>query len=254
VLKQEESGRIVDFVEKPKSESALTAYASRADAEKPYLGSMGIYVFEMEVLSALLDHIEYDDFGADVLPGAIHSHRVYGYPFEGYWEDIGTMRAFYQANLKLAHPEPDFNFHDLLRPIYTRPRFLPGSRTYDVELDRALLSDGCIIEGAAIRNAVVGIRSVIGEQVRIEDTVMMGADYYENQAPEEDPAYPLLGIGRGSRIRGAIIDKNARIGEGVRIDPFPPEAERVEEDWEVHDGIVVIPKNAVLADDTVIGP
>ena len=164
------------------------------------------------------------------------------------------MRAFYDANLKLAQLHPAFRFHDLLHPIYTRPRFLPGSRIYDVSLDQVLLSDGCVVQGAEIQDAVIGIRSMIGDDVVIKDTVVMGADFYEDEAYPQMPGAPLLGIGRGSRIQGAIIDKNARIGENVVISAFPPNAEVQQEHWEVHEGIVVIPKNSVIFDGTVIQP
>ncbi len=253
VLRRDREGRITAFVEKPKDPEVLASYVSREDPEAPYLGSMGIYLFRMEALKELLDS-DHDDFGADVIPAAIQSHRVMGYVFEGYWEDIGTIRAFYEANLALAQPDPPFNFHDPLRPIYTHPRFLPGSRTYDVRLDRVLLADGCIVEGAEIQNAVIGIRSVIGKDVVIQDTVMMGADYYEAEARDRLPGAPPMGIGRGSHIRGAIIDKNARVGEGVCVEPFPPGTEVEHENWVVRDGIVVIPKNAVIPPGTVIAP
>jgi glucose-1-phosphate adenylyltransferase len=154
----------------------------------------------------------------------------------------------------LTGPSPAFSFDDPVRPIYTRPRFLPGSRIYDARLDRALLCDGCIIEGAEIRRSVVGIRSVIGDDVVIEDTVIMGADFYEAGDPRRDPRVPPLGIGRGSSIRGAIIDKNAHIGDHVRIEPFPAGADIDQENWTVRDGIVVVPKHAVLAPGTVIAP
>jgi glucose-1-phosphate adenylyltransferase len=254
VLKQNPDKRITDFVEKPKGEDILKRFISRDDPASPFLGSMGIYLFKKDVLVDLLVNSNYDDFGCDLLPAAIKSHRVYGYVFDGYWEDIGTMRVFYEANLGLAGLDPPFNFHDLVRPIYTHPRFLPGSRIYNVNLDRVLLSDGCIVEGAEIHNAVIGIRSVIGDHVFIEDTVIMGADYYEAQARERTPGDPPIGVGKGSRIQGAIIDKNARIGTGVQISPFPRGTDIDEEDWTVRDGIVVIPKNTVLANETVITP
>ncbi len=146
---------------------------------------------------------------------------MFGFPFHGYWADIGTIRAFYDANLALAQPDPLFSFDDVSGPVFTRPRFLPGSRIYDVKLDRVLLADGCVVQGAEIRSSVVGLRSLIGDDVVIRDTVLMGADYYEGQGPARPDGAPPMGIGRGCRIEGAIIDKNARIGENVRIEPFP---------------------------------
>jgi glucose-1-phosphate adenylyltransferase len=254
ILKSSSDGRIIDFTEKPRSEADLNQFVSRDDPDLPYMGSMGIYIFRTKVLVDLLVKSNYDDFGSDLLPVAISSHRVFGCSFDTYWEDIGTMRSFYHANLALAQQNPPFNFHDLVKPIYTHPRFLPGSRIFNVTLDQVLLSDGCIVEGASIRNAVIGIRSVIGEDVTIEDTIIMGADYYEAQARETEPGAPPIGVGEGSRIRGAILDKNARIGSGVTIEPFPIGTEIEESEWTVRDGIVVIPKDAILPDGMQITP
>jgi glucose-1-phosphate adenylyltransferase len=254
ILKRSPEGRIVDFVEKPEDEKILKTFSNGENLDLPYLGSMGIYLFRMDILVDILVQSNHDDFGSDVIPKAIRSCKVYGYPFDGYWEDIGTVRSFYEANLALTQEDPPFNFHDLVRPIYTHPRFLPGSRIYDVELDRVLLSDGCIVQGAKIRNAVIGIRSVIGDDVVIEDTVIMGADYYEPQSRHKELGDPPIGIGQGSRIKGAIIDKNARIGSNVCITPFPQGTEIEEDHWTIRDGIVVIPKNAVIPDDVVIAP
>jgi glucose-1-phosphate adenylyltransferase len=254
ILKQQRDGRITDFVEKPVDKQVLKNFVCRDDPERPFVGSMGIYLFKLDVLIDILVNSNYDDFGGDVIPASISSHKVYGYFFEGYWEDIGTMRSFYEANLALAAPDPTFNFHDLVRPIYTHPRFLPGSRIYNIHLDRVLLSDGCIMEGAEIHNAVIGVRSVIADDVVIEDTVMMGADHYDAQVSKQVSGDPPIGIGKGSRIRGAIIDKNAQIGEYVRIAPFPQGTDIDAENWTIRDGLVVIPKNTVLHNGTIIAP
>lgn len=253
ILKQDRKGQITAFVEKPQTDRALEGYSLETGGEELYSGSMGIYLFRTEVLIDLLSS-PLDDFGGDVIPAAIDSHKVIASSFDGYWEDIGTMRAFYEANLLLTQPNAPFRFHDPVSPIYTHPRFLPGSRIYDVRLDRVLLSDGCIVEGADLRHAVIGIRSVIGEDVVIEDTVIMGADYYEEEATGQGPKSIPMGIGRGSRISGAIIDKNARIGEGARIEPFPRGTEMDEEGWSVRDGIVVVPKSTVIPSGLVIAP
>jgi glucose-1-phosphate adenylyltransferase len=244
--------RLTAFAEKPSDDSALDGLVSRDDPQLPLVGSMGIYVFRREALIELL-RAPHDDFGGDVLPAAIHSHRVFGYTFKGYWEDIGDIRSFYEANLALVRPDPPFSFQDPVRPIYTRPRLLAASRIYDVRLDRVLLADGCIVHGADISNTVVGIRSVIGDGVRLRDTVVMGADFYEPEEIFPPAAGPPIGIGERCDIAGAIIDKNARIGPGVRIEPFPRGYEREEGSWSVRDGIVVVPKNAVLPGGTHIG-
>ncbi len=253
ILKMAEDGRITSFIEKPTAAEASASFVSRDHPDRPYLGSMGIYLFKTQVLVEMLNST-LADFGRDVIPAAIPTHRVFGYPFDGYWEDIGTIRSFYEANLALTHPKPPFNFHDPARPVYTHPRFLPGSRIYDVQLDNVLLAEGCIVEGAEIRNTVIGLRSVIGEDVVIRDTVVMGADYYEGEVPGTEPGVPPMGIGRGSRISGAIIDKNVRIGTNVRIEYFPRGTELDLEHCSVRDGVVVVPKNTVIPAGTVIAP
>ncbi|HEX9679946.1 MAG TPA: sugar phosphate nucleotidyltransferase, partial [Anaerolineales bacterium] len=219
----------------------------------PYVGSMGIYLFRTQVLADLLA-LDHDDFGSDVIPAAIRSHRVYGYSFGGYWEDIGTIPAFFEANLALTRPDAPFRFHDPKRPIYTHARYLPGSRIFGSRQDQVLLADGCLVRGAEIRRAVIGIRSVIGEGVQIEDSVIMGADYYEAEGAAESAGLPPIGIGAGSVVRGAIVDKNARIGPGSRVEAFPKGTNRDEPEWSVRDGVVVIPKGAVIPAGAIVGP
>lgn len=243
-------GRVNAFIEKPDDKVNLNEFCISGDPDRPYLASLGIYVFETHVLEELLD-FPYVDFGSHMLPATLPSHRVYSYRFDGYWEDIGTIRTFYEANLALAQSEPPFSFHDPEHPIYTHPRFLPGCRIADVHLDRVLLADGCTVENAAIHNSLVGNRSVIERDSLIEDTVIMGADFYEKP---QSSSVPPVGIGAGSRIRGALIDKNARIGAGTQIEPFPRGTDFDSDQWAVRDGIVVIPKDAVLQPNTVIAP
>ena len=251
VLRMGDDGRITDFVEKPQDPQVLQRFISRSDAAQPYVGSMGIYLFRSEILSELLES-QHADFGGDVLPTSIQTYRVFGYTFRGYWEDIGTIRAFYEANLMLTRPNPPFSFDDPVRPIYTHPRFLPGSRIYDVRLDQVLLADGCVVQGAEIRNTVIGLRSVVGDDVVIANTILMGADFYEEAGPNS--GRPAMGLANGCRIEGAIIDKNACIGRGVRIQPFPRGTEIDGQRWSVRDGIVVVPKQSVIPDGTVIAP
>ncbi len=249
LLKLNSNQRLTTFVEKPQDSETLAALVSTDDGERPFLGSMGIYIFRAQTLFELLDS-EHDDFGADVLPAAIEHYQVLGHCFDGFWEDIGTVRSFYRTNLLLAQPHPPFSFHDPIRPIYTRPRFLPGNRIHNVTLDNVLLADGCILRDAEIRNAVVGNRSIVAGDATIADSVVLGAAFYERQ-PRGDPP---IGIGPGARIRGAIIDRNARIGRGVRIEAFPEGTDRDGDSWVVRDGIVVVTKDAVLRSGTVIAP
>lgn len=255
LLKRDENFRITRFAEKPKDPTVLAEMVSSHDERKPYLGSMGIYMFKTKVLVDLLESKSFDDFGNHVIPYAINGHDVYGYDFNGYWEDIGTIRSFYETNLALTRPNPPFNFYDPIGPIYSRSRFLPGSIINSTVLENVLISEGCCIDHAEIRHSVVGLRSQIGSGVRMFNTVLMGADYYER--PSEVEGVPLttpIGIGNNCYIDGAIIDKNASLGENVVIKPFPPGTDIETENWVIQDGIVVIPKNAVIPAGTVIAP
>ena len=252
ILKRGKDQLITDFVEKPKDLEVQKSFISREDPARPLLGSMGIYLFKTEVLDELLRELDVDDFGKEVIPHAIHTHKVVGYDFEGYWEDIGTIRSFYNANLDLTQPSPPFNFYDVSQPIYTHARFLPGSIIAGGTLEDVSLSDGCYIGKAEITRSVIGLRSQIQDGSIIKNTVIMGADYYdEKNSPVNDIP---IGIGEDSQIDGAIIDKNARIGSNVIISPFPPGTEEDQNNWSIRDGIVVIPKSVIIPDGTIISP
>lgn len=263
ILKVDEAGCIIEFAEKPKGK-ALEKMASPEHSlgggddmpEKPFLASMGIYVFNFDVLQALLEKHKKDDFGKHILPTALKSHRVYAYTFDGYWEDIGTVRAYYEANLSLALPNPPFDLYDPKHPIYSRPRYLPGTRTDDCHLERVMLADGCLLQDAVISDSVIGLRSIVGPGVRIARSVILGADFYEDdarRAANREKGIPDVGIGSGSTIEGAIIDKNARIGHSVVVRPHPEVMDMVEEEnYVIRDGIVIVPKNAIIPDGTII--
>ena len=252
ILKRGKNQLISDFVEKPKDPEVQKSFISRNDPALPLLGSMGIYLFKTEVLDELLRELDVDDFGKEIIPHAIHTHRVVGYDFEGYWEDIGTIRSFYNANLDLTRPSPPFNFYDVSHPIYTHARFLPGSIIAGGTLEDVSLSDGCYIGKAEITRSVIGLRSHIQDGSIIKNTYLMGADYYEEKnSPVNDIP---IGIGENSKIDCAIIDKNARIGSNVIISPFPPGTEVDQNNWSIRDGIVVIPKNVIIPDGTIISP
>jgi glucose-1-phosphate adenylyltransferase len=255
ILKRQADNRIVNFAEKPSDPQLLELMKSRDDPERPYLGSMGIYMFRTNVLIDLLEQYDFEDFGGHVIPHAIGSHSVFGYDFDDYWMDIGTIRSFYETNLQLTDDNPLFNFYDPKRPIYTRARFIPGSVITNSKLENVLLADGCRIKDARITHSVIGLRSQIHNNTTIKDSIIMGADYYE--VPEEqveDPEVIPLGIGRDCSIEGAIIDKNAHIGDGVKIKPFARGTDFNSQQYVVRDGIVVIPKDAVLEHGTEIGP
>jgi glucose-1-phosphate adenylyltransferase len=255
ILKTDEDGRITSFHEKPKPDE-LEGLECMLGSDRPCLASMGIYLFRADVLREILEGSEAEDFGKQIIPAAIESRRMYAYSFDGYWADIGTIRAFYEANLALTLPDPPFDFYDPLHPIYTRPRFLPSSRADGCDLEQVVLAEGCLIQQSEIRESVIGLRSIIRSDARIARTVMMGADFYETpvrKAENRGLGRPDVGIGHGSVIEGAIIDKNARIGNRVIIRPHALDEEMVEtENYVIRDGIVVVPKNAIVPDGTVI--
>jgi glucose-1-phosphate adenylyltransferase len=253
ILKRSPDMHITSFAEKPKDPAVLETLKSRDDPARPYLGSMGIYLFKTEALIDLLQDTTFDDFGGQVIPHAIGTHSVYGYDFDGYWEDIGTIRSFYETNLALASPNSPFNMFDPRYPIYTHPRFLPGSTVENSLLQHVLLSEGCCIESAQIVHSVIGLRSQIRAGVTIRDSILMGNDFYDSADPAKQNSVPL-GIGAGCTIEGAIIDKNARIGDNTTIQPFPRGVDLDTDAWIVRDGIVVIPKDSVLPPGTNIGP
>ncbi len=253
LLKRARDYRISAFTEKPTDPEVLASFVSRDDTLRPYLGSMGIYLFNTDVLIDLMEKTTHDDFGGEVIPQAIHNYSVFGFDFDGYWEDIGTIRSFYDTNLAITRSTTPFVFHDPNKPIYSRPRFLPPSVIDGCDLVNVFLADGCRIYNTTIRNSVIGLRSQIASGSYIEDTVMMGADSYESRALVAPDTIPL-GIGPDCNIKGAIIDKNARVGAGSIIRPFPRGVDDDQPLCAVRDGIVVIPKNATIPPGTVIGP
>jgi len=266
LLKTDETGRIIEFKEKPKGDDLLAMQVDTTqlgldanDAQRrPFLASMGIYVFKYEVLEQLLredsDHI---DFGKHVIPAAIKSRNVQAFMFDGYWEDIGTIGAFYRANLDLTSKIPKFNLFDAEAPVFTRARYLPPSKLEETEINDSIISDGCIITGAKVNNSVVGLRSRIMKGVQMDSSYMMGADYYqtfEEMRSDLGKGLPRVGIGEGTVVKHAIIDKNARIGRDARL---LNEAGVVETDgpggaYFIRDSIIIVPKNAVIGDGSVI--
>jgi glucose-1-phosphate adenylyltransferase len=245
--------RITRFEEKPKDPLLLDelkldpdtlAVLGRGAEEEVFQASMGIYVFNRQVL---VDCLEGDlaDFGKHVIPKAIGDRHVNAYIFEGYWEDIGTIRAFYEANLDLTNLVPKYSFFEATAPIYTHPRFLPGSKINGATLRQAIVSDGCIISDAHIERSVIGVRSIIRSGATIRNSVIMGGDYFEGTEPQL-PGVPPIGVGNNCVIDRAIVDKNARIGDGVVITPEGKAPDLDAENYFIRDGIVVIPKDAVI--------
>lgn len=266
LLKTDESGRIIEFKEKPTGPElesmrvdTMTLGLSVEEARaRPFLASMGIYVFKYDRLEELLaEDPTWVDFGREVIPGAIKYGNVQAFVFDGYWEDIGTISAFYRANMDLTSKIPKFNLFDSEAPVYTRARYLPPSKIAQSEILDSIMSDGCIIDGAKITNSVVGLRSRVSKGVHLDVSFMMGADYYQTiEEMRDDVAagMPRMGIGEGSTIRRAIIDKNARIGSGVRLlnEAGTLHADGDHSSYYIRDGIIIVPKNAVIKNGTII--
>lgn len=263
IMQIAEDRRITRFVEKPK-ETALqdslrlpqewyTKLGIEGGQER-FLASMGIYIFSREIIRKLLDN-EHTDFGKHIIPQSIQTQRVWSYVFQGYWEDIGTIRAFFEANLDIAAELPRFNFFDMSAPIFSRPRFLPGSKINGAQIDHAVVSDGCIINQAKISSSVVGLRMIVGSGTELHRVVALGCDYFESKESideHEKAGKPRVGIGARCRIENAIIDKNARIGNDVIISPAGKPENVDHELYFIRDGIVIIPKNANIPHGTVI--
>lgn len=253
ILKRDADGEIVRFTEKPEPDK-LADLESIPGSDKPFMASMGIYVFSTELLLDLLNSPD-NDFGKEIIPGALEQHKIMGYVFDGYWADIGTIRRFYEVNLELALPNPPFELNLPHRPVYTNARSLPPNELHGGRFNQVLLSDGCHIKDAEITNSVIGVRSIIGSKTIIKSTVVMGADYYEtdaDRAENRNLGQPDIGIGDGSVIEGALIDKKARIGRNVTIRYIPDRPDSESENWVARDGLIVVPKSAIIPDNTVI--
>jgi glucose-1-phosphate adenylyltransferase len=266
LLKADSSGRITEFSEKPKGEAleamrvdtSAFGLSPEEAARRPFLASMGIYVFKYDLLTELLARDgTWVDFGKQVIPSAIECCNVQAYMFDGYWEDIGTISAFHQANLDLTATIPKFNLFDTEAPIFTRARYLPPSKVNNCHINQSILAEGCIINRAIINRSIIGVRTRIDFGANIEDTYIMGADYFqsiEDMAEDTHGDTPRIGIGEGTVIRNAIIDKNARIGAGVRLVNERGLTEGVAPDggWHIREGIIIVPKNGIIPDGTVV--
>ena len=267
LMKLDHSGRVVSFSEKPKGDAlkqmqvdtSMLGLSAEQAKENPYIASMGIYVFNKDVLIKLLtDNPEQTDFGKEIIPSASGDHNVQAFLFKDYWEDIGTIEAFYNANIGLTQqPQPPFSFYDETAPIYTRSRYLPPTKILDCHITESIVAEGCILKECRIDHSVLGLRSRVEAGCVIEDTLLMGSDFYqpfsERQSGLQEGQVPL-GIGANTLIRRAIVDKNARIGRNVKIvnKDNIEEAEREDLGFYIRSGIVVVLKNAVIPDDTVI--
>src|SRR5215813_1400092 len=266
LLKTDETGRIVEFKEKPKGadlemmrvDTKILGLSEDEAIKRPFLASMGIYLFKYELLEQMLaEQPGWVDFGKEMIPGAISRHNVQAFGFNGYWEDIGTIGAFYRANLDLTSTIPKFNLFDAEAPVYTRARYLPPSKIGESEIRESIVSDGCIVNGAKLFKSVIGLRSRISEGVSIESSYIMGADYYqtlEEMRIDHGQGLPRVGIGENSVVHRAIIDKNARIGSGVRLvnEAGVAQADAPDHSYFIREEIIIVPKNAVIRDGTVV--
>jgi glucose-1-phosphate adenylyltransferase len=263
LMRVEDNLEIKEFVEKPDDANVikelsisdkLMAGISNPHGDKYCLASMGIYVFGKQTLYDALHHINAADFGREVIPQLLGKVGLYSYIFDGYWEDIGSVRSFFEANLRLTEPLPPFNFFDQDRVIYTHPRYLPASKINGGSFENAIVADGCIISGASLKRTVIGVRSVIGEGSHLENVVMMGQDHFERSDERDNLSemnIPKIGIGKNCHISNAIIDKNARIGDNVRLSPKDKPEHCENGDIMVRDGVLIVSKDAIVPQDTV---
>ena len=262
ILKADKNNVITEFLEKPGPTKDISQYKVPQEIKRDkakgdeYLGSMGIYIFNHQAMKSCLDN-ELTDFGKEVIPQAINKLKVNAFIFEGYWEDIGTIKSFYEANLELTTLKPRFDFYDEGHPIYTRPRCLPPSKMNFSNMNQSIAAEGCIITNASICDSIVGVRTIIESGSSLNGVICMGADYYESDIKKQknsEERIPNLGIGRGTLVKRAIIDKNACIGEGCRIgvDDHINRGDGDYGNYFIKDGIIVIPKGTVLYPGTVI--
>jgi glucose-1-phosphate adenylyltransferase len=255
ILKVNKQGRIVHFDEKPPRERLDGLVSDVPGLGPTFLASMGIYLFGRDLLVRSVRDPQLVDFGRHVIPKLVPETRVHAYVYRGYWEDVGTIQSFYDANLALCQPVPPFDFYDVDRPVYTNPRFLPATKVERCTIDNALVSEGSVVVEAELRRALVGIRSRIGRGVQVRDSLILGADYYETAEEvqrAEAAGLPPLGIGDECVIQKAIVDKNARIGAGVRIVNEEAVQQEDGDGYFIREGIVIVPKNGVLRSGTVI--
>jgi len=264
ILKTGQDGRITDFVEKPQGVSDIQAMEVNESAllengvqsrGLSHVASMGIYIFSRDALTDCLAGKNMLDFGKDVIPASIKSKRVYAYFFDGYWRDVGTIKSFYEANLELTRIVPHFDFYNESAPVYTRPRFLPGSKINSCVVQASILCDGSIITDCEIQNSVIGVRSIIRSGTKILNSIMMGADYYESSEEisiNMGKGVPPVGVGEGTIIQNAIVDQNARIGRDVRIVNHNGMKDYEGANYTIRDGIVVVHKDAAIPDNSVI--
>jgi glucose-1-phosphate adenylyltransferase len=264
VMKVNKNTRITDFLEKPRepeqvkkmkaTEQVFQQFGLESGG-RTHLASMGIYLFRWDILNELLKNTKHDDFGKRVILLTIKQKNVYGYFFDGYWVDIGTIRIYFDMHMELTEPLPQFNLYDEKKPIFTHARFLPSLKILSSEVNLSILSEGSIINRSRINHSIIGLRSRIGENSLVDHSIVMGADYFEPYGEiinTTKKGIPKIGIGDDCEIRNAIIDNNARIGNGVKLINARNVAEEEGENYVIRDGIVIIPLNSIIPDGTII--
>jgi len=245
----DEKGRINQFIEKPKDVSRISSFYVLIDKKKCFLASMGIYLFNKQILEKILLENKKTDFGREIIPDSLSKYMINSFIYKGYWRDIGTLKTFYDENISLTQPNPPLDIFNEQWPFFSRSRFLPPARIDKSILENTLIGDGAILSGVKIKNSIIGLRSVIKSGTEIENSIIMGCDFYENQMAEK---LPTIGIGKNCVIKKAIIDKNVRIGDNVKIINKDGIKDYEEKSYCIKDGIVIIMKNAVIASNTQI--
>ncbi|MBD3223145.1 MAG: glucose-1-phosphate adenylyltransferase [Caldithrix sp.] len=264
ILKMNGESKITDFHEKPQDQNILNQYQIPNELfehfkieqkERTHVASMGIYIFRKDALIELLESSDKEDFGKQIIPDSLNQKKVYAYLFDGYWEDIGTMRSFFNAHMELTQPVPRFNFYDEYQPFYSNPRYLPATKIYNCQINQSLIAEGGILLGSIIEDSVVGIRSYINAGTFVQRSIIMGNTYYETieeRSTRREQTDASLGIGNNCIIRDSIIDLNAHIGNNVQLINKDNKQEAEGEHYSIRDGIIVIPKGAVIPDNTII--
>lgn len=262
ILKTDNKSKIINFIEKPSDKNTLDDFRISTEVfdqfkieanNRSHIASMGIYIFKKKVLIDILNSCTHQDFGKEIIPDNINKYKVFSYFFDGYWKDIGSIHSFFEAHMDLTNPVPEFNFYDENFPFYTRPRYLPASKINNCKINQATVSEGSILLGSIVEQAVIGIRAFIDEGTLVQQAYIMGNTHYETvKERNENTNRPNLGIGRNCIIKNSIIDMDVRIGDNVKLINSENMQEKFEKNYAIRDGIIVVPKGAVIESNTVI--
>lgn len=259
IMKVDEDNLVTDFIEKPKDESTIDQFLAPESmlnephsSGKTHLASMGIYIFKKEVIFDLMKNFDHEDFGSEVIPHAIKTMKVVAYPYQDYWEDIGTIRSFFDAHISMTRAVPEFNFYDPIKPIYTGANFLPAAKVNGANIVSSLVSEGSIIDTSQIHDSVIGVRSIIRKNCTLDRVIMMGADSYETKEEQSVQGEPAMGLGENCVVKNAILDKNVKIGNNVRLINKDEIKEGEIDGIVIRDGIIVVPKGYIIPDNFIL--